>query len=36
MARKSVSTAAPTGGDPQPYLALKQCVVTQGIYPSRN
>lgn len=27
---------APTGGDPQPYLALKQCIVTQGIYPSRN
>ena len=27
---------AATGGDPQPYLALKQCVVTQGIYPSRN
>jgi microcystin-dependent protein len=28
--------AKPASGDPQPYTALKQCVVTQGIYPSRN
>ena len=24
------------GNNMQPYLALKQCVVTQGIFPSRN
>ena len=24
------------GNNMQPYLTLKQCVVTQGIYPSRN
>lgn len=25
-----------TGNNMPPYLALKQCVVTQGLYPSRN
>jgi len=24
------------GNNMQPYLTLKQCVVTQGIFPSRN
>jgi microcystin-dependent protein len=28
--------AAQAGTNMPPYLALKQCVVTQGIYPSRN
>lgn len=28
--------ARPASGDPLPYIALKQCVVAQGIYPSRN
>lgn len=28
--------ASPASGDPLPYIALKQCVVAQGIYPSRN
>jgi microcystin-dependent protein len=28
--------SAHASGDPQPYLALKQCIVAQGIYPSRN
>lgn len=27
---------APSSSEPQPYIALKQCIVTQGIYPSRN
>ena len=28
--------ARPASSDPLPYIALKQCVVAQGIYPSRN
>jgi microcystin-dependent protein len=28
--------SAHPSGDPQPYIALKQCIVAQGIYPSRN
>ncbi|KCZ83864.1 phage tail protein [Hyphomonas jannaschiana] len=28
--------ARPASGEPLPYIALKQCIVTQGIYPSRN
>ena len=28
--------SAPAGSNMPPYLALKQCIVTQGIFPSRN
>lgn len=34
--RNGAPGASSASGDPQPYLALKRCVVTQGIYPSRN
>ena len=30
------SAGASSGNNMQPYLTLKHCVVTQGIYPSRN
>ena len=32
----SDETGAPAGSAMPPYLALKHCVVIQGIYPSRN
>ncbi|WP_430403352.1 phage tail protein [Hyphomonas sp.] len=31
-----VPGSAPDGANMPPYLALRQCVVTQGIFPSRN
>lgn len=34
--RNGAPGAKPANGDPMPYIALKQCVVAQGIYPSRN
>lgn len=34
--RKTQPNGAAAGSDAQPYIALKQCVVSQGLYPSRN
>ena len=33
---RGVPGSAPAGSNMPPYLALRQCIVTQGIFPSRN